>query len=107
LKLSPTGTGVFSHSGNLVICFCLPFGPTIAVRSSNASSGFNAVSPFAPFDTKSEKEGPAFNLSLNVVLCRFTGDSRLVGFVDAVAKQREKGEDAKSKDFDEVFKGAA
>ena len=77
------------------------------MRNSNASSGFNAVSPFAPFDTKSEKEGPAFNLSLNVVLGRFTGDSGLVGFVDAVARQRENGEDGESKDLDEVFSGAA
>jgi hypothetical protein len=56
--------GVFSHAGKRVICFCLPGGPTIAVRSSNASS-LDIGSSLPP--TKSEKDGPVFRRSLNDV----------------------------------------
>jgi hypothetical protein len=55
------------------------------------------------FVKKSEKDGPVFNLSLNVVLC-FTEDS---GFADAVAKQCENCDDTESKGFDEFLRGAA
>lgn len=68
LKLSPTGTGVFSHSGSLVICFFLPSGPTITVLSSKASPGVNG---FSLPTTKSPNDGPVFNLSWNVVVARW------------------------------------
>jgi hypothetical protein len=76
--------GVFSHSGSRVICFFLPGGPTIAVRSSSESSGLNGCSGRP---TNSEKEGTAFSLSLKYV-------GRLLGVggsgvAVSVAKERE------------------
>jgi hypothetical protein len=58
------GIGVFNHSGRRVICFWRPAGPTIAVRSSRASSG-ERVGSCRP--TNSEKEGIAVSLSLKYV----------------------------------------
>jgi hypothetical protein len=59
--------GVFSQEGSLVISFFLPFGPTIAVLSSNASSGVRACSTPEPEVTKSANEGPVLSLSLKIV----------------------------------------
>ena len=55
-----SGIGVLSQEGRRVISFCLPFGPTRAVFRAYASDGSRGGS-LPP--TKSENEGPAFNLS--------------------------------------------
>jgi hypothetical protein len=59
--------GVFSHDGRRVISFLRPAGPTRAVLRAYASEGSRGA---LSFPTKSANDGPAFNLSLNVVRLR-------------------------------------
>jgi hypothetical protein len=88
LKFSPTGTGVFSHSGNLVISLFFPLGPTIAVFSSDASPGRRAPSTLELPVTKSVNEGPALSLSLNEAGLRDDVESVAEGSGAAVANER-------------------
>lgn len=66
--------GVLSHEGRRVISFLRPAGPTSAVFKAYASSGSSgAEAPLAlpsPPETNSANDGPAFNLSRNVVVRR-------------------------------------
>ena len=80
--------GVWSQDGRRVISFCLPAGPTKAVRISGAS--FSGAG-----DVKSEKDGPALRRSRKMV-----GERRVVevgeavgsvGSATAVAKLRVEG----------------
>lgn len=83
-------TGVFSQVGRRVISFFLPAGPTRAVLSAYASEGSRGGSLLG--ETKSEKEGPVFNLSAKTVEGR-DRDCFDEGSVDsgaAVAKVRER-----------------
>lgn len=66
-----------------MICFFRPGGPTIAVRSSSASS-FDRGSSGVPMN--SVNEGTVFNLSLKYVGRRFAGGS---GDTASVAKDLE------------------
>jgi hypothetical protein len=102
LKLSPTGTGVFSHSGRRVISFFLPGGPTSAVRSSSASEGSRGSA--WGLLTKSENDGPALSLFWKVVGFRRGGVgvvSVVVGSGDAVANPRVEGS---RKDFEDLLR---
>lgn len=83
--------GVFSHSGNLVICFFRPGGPTIAVRNSRASSAVNGSSGRP---TNSENEGTALSLSLKYV-GRLRGVS--AGGAVSVARLREEVVDVETR----------
>jgi hypothetical protein len=65
LKLGELGMGVLSQEGRRVISFFLPAGPTRAVLRAYASDGSSGA--LLPPETKSEKAGPVFSLSRNVV----------------------------------------
>ena len=83
----PSGIGVFSHKGNLVISFFLPLGPTNAVFNVYASDGGRGPLP----ETKSVNDGPAFSLSAKVVGRTWglaEGDSVIFGSGAAVANGR-------------------
>ena len=64
--------GVWSQEGRRVISFCLPAGPTKAVRISGASFSRGG-------DIKSESEGPVLRRSLKIV-----GERRVVDVGGAV-----------------------
>ena len=83
-----------------MICFFLPGGPTIAVRSSRASSGVKGLSG-SP--TNSENEGTALSLSLKYVGRRLGTGS---GVEASVANVREEDE-AEIKERETCRKGGA
>ena len=78
--------GVCSQLGRRVISFCLPAGPTSAVRIIGSSSSGGR------WDVKSAREGPALRRSRKVVGGRCVvevGGVGSVGSETAVAKVRE------------------
>ena len=85
LKFSLFGMGVLSHAGRRVISFCLPAGPTRAVRSSRASEGESEVEGL---ETKEERLGPLLRRSWKVVRGRGLEGGFVGGEGTAVAKAR-------------------
>ena len=95
-----SGIGVFNHEGKRVISFCLPFGPTKAVFRAYASEGSRGGS--LP-STKSENEGPVFNLSAKCVgrtRGLLVGKSIEGGSEVAVAKDRRRFEGRRLREED-------
>ena len=85
LYCSLFGMGVWSQEGRRVISFCLPAGPTKAVRISGTSFSGGE-------DVKSENEGPALRRSRKVVggrrVVEVGGAAGSVGSETAVANGR-------------------